>query len=303
MIADNRRLTTDDAVFRCGYIALLGRPNVGKSTLINALVGEGVSIVTPKPQTTRRRIVGLLNTPSAQMVIVDTPGFHDSPKPFNQQMMHQLQTAILDADICCLLLEPRLPLHPLDRELWGRVREKVGALHVAVVNKMDTVPPDRVLRLLQGLQEVLGVEPITCSAKYGTGVRPLLERCMAGLPVGPALYPTDIYTEHPTRFLVAELIREQATLLLDQELPYALGVEMVAFQEQPQLIRIEAAIVVEKESQKGIVIGNGGRMIKQIGQQARVKIESLVGAKVYLELRVRVEAAWTKDPAAVERFS
>lgn len=296
--------------FHCGYIALVGRPNVGKSTLINQLVGESLAIVTPKPQTTRQRIVGIVQRPAAQCIIVDTPGFHESPKLFNRMMLTHVTTALADANVVCCILEPRTPLDPVDRYLWAMVRQQGRALRhgsgqahlIAVINKMDRCPAHKVQSLLAAMQRELAVEPMTCSALYGTGVNALLATCIEHLPEGPPLYPTDTYTEHPMRFLAAELIREQATLLLGEELPYAIAVEVESFEEKESLTRIVAAIVVEKESQKGIVIGQGGRMIKRIGQQARARIEPMVGTKVYLELVVRVEEGWTRRPELLRQF-
>ncbi|MBI2346294.1 MAG: GTPase Era [Deltaproteobacteria bacterium] len=288
--------------FRCGYVALIGRPNVGKSTLINRLVGESLAIVTPKPQTTRQRIVGIVQRPESQLIFVDTPGFHESAKLLNRVMLKQVDQALADADAVCLLLEPRASIDPIDRELWMRIAGDLRATLFAVINKMDLVPLAKVARLLTALRQELGREPMTLSALNGTGVEGLMQSCEAVLPEGPALYPTDQYTEHPTRFLAAEMIREQLIVSLGEELPYATAVEIEAFEEKEKLTRIRALVIVEKDSQKGIVIGQGGRTLKKIGTRARAKIETLVGTKVYLELFVRVEAGWTKDPTALRRL-
>lgn len=283
-------------IFRCGYIAIIGRPNVGKSTLLNRLVGEHVAIVTPKPQTTRQRILGIVSRPSAQMIFLDTPGFHQSSKAINRAMLQHVDQAISDADVVCFLFEPELG--SVDLELWERMK---GRVCIPIINKMDTVAASDVIDLLCRFEKEVGRKPLTLSAKHGTGVEDLLKQLEALLPEGPALYPADIYTDQHVRFLAAELVREQAMLLLKQELPYALAVEIETFKETEKLVRIEAAIIVEKESQKGIVIGAGAQMIKQIGQRARVKIEELVGTKVFLGLKVRVERDWTSDPAVLKR--
>ncbi|MBI4367383.1 MAG: GTPase Era [Deltaproteobacteria bacterium] len=286
--------------FRCGYVALLGRPNVGKSTLINRLIDAPLSIVTAKPQTTRQRIVGCLQRPNAQLIVVDTPGFHASTKLLNRSMLTEIRQAVSDADVACLLIEARGPVTDIDRQLWTEIQGRPHRLLVA--NKMDLLPPDRIRASQRKWREAFGAEPILLSAMHGTGVGEFVEVCLPHIPEGEPLYPQDEYTEHSVRFLAAEAIREQAIVALSEELPYAIAVEIVEFKERPDLARITANLVVEKASQKGIVIGQGGRMIKRIGQRAREKIEALVGTQVYLELRVRVEEGWTKDPAALRRL-
>lgn len=288
--------------FHCGYMAIVGQPNVGKSTLLNQLVGESVAIVTPKPQTTRQRIVGIVHRPDAQLIIVDTPGLHESARLLNQQMGRQVQAALADADIACLVVEPKYPVATKDLQQWEQLGRHPKTLAKVVINKMDLLPARLVAETLEGIRSAFGQEPLTLSALRGTGIKDLLTWCFENLPEGPALFADDIYTEHPMRFLAAEIVREQATLRLGQELPYAIAVEIEAYEEKEALTRIHATILVERESQKGIVIGKGGAMIKQIGQSAREKIEPMVGTKVFLELQVRVEEEWSKSLLALQRL-
>jgi GTP-binding protein Era len=282
--------------FKSGYVAIVGQPNVGKSTLLNSLIGEELAVVTPKPQTTRHRITGILNTKNAQIIFLDTPGFHQSQKPLNQVMMEVIDQAIADADVVCLMIEPDSQDPGLDRALWERAR---GAKTMILVNKADTVDKKRYDSIASAVHEDWGAkEVIVLSALKGDGVAALIDAITERLPEGPAYYPEDQYTNHNLRFLAAEAIREQLFLQMHQEIPYSVAVKIEEFKEpkhEGDLVRIRAAIVVDKESQKGMVIGRGGAKIKEIGRRARIKIEGLVGAKVYLELFVKVEENWTKN--------
>lgn len=284
--------------FRCGYVALIGVPNVGKSSLLNAMVGEQVAIVSALPQTTRQRICGIYSDESAQLIFLDTPGFHTSDKLINQAMVAWSRAAITDADCCCPIVaadavtETAVVLHAVSRK----------KLRCLVLNKIDTVPAAQRSVLMDRLAREWSV-PVWCtSAVTSEGVVALREWLMGQMPEGPALFPTDLYTEHPVRFLAAELIRKAAIEQLFQEIPYGVAVEIETFTEEPTVTRIAATLVVERESHKGMVIGAGGRMIKAIGVSARAAIERLVGTKVFLELRVTVEPQWTRDPRQLQRF-
>lgn len=277
---------------KSGFVAIVGEPNAGKSTLLNRWVGEHVAIVSPKAQTTRQAIRGIVNQPGVQVVFVDTPGFHHSDKAFNQYMIEKVKETIKDADVCCLITEPTAALSALNQELLKYAQDKRKPFVVAV-NKIDTgaetpaLATDTVYRI---------------SALNGDGCDELLRAVIDKLPEGPALFPEDIYTEHSTRFLASELVREVLLEKLHQELPYSAAVVIDEFKEKPDITVIKAAIVVEKDSQKSMVIGAGGSMIKEIGMEARKRIEKLVDQKVFLELFVRVEKNWTKDAKKVEEM-
>lgn len=289
--------------FRCGYVAIVGRPNVGKSTLLNAILGERVAIVTPKPQTTRHRIMGILNSPDAQVIFLDTPGYHLSRKPLNQAMNEIVDRVQADADLVCLLMEAGKGEAEIERELFRRI----GADRALVVlTKCDLIPRDRYDELARHFRDAWGAkELVILSALKNQGVATLVEALKERLPEGPALYPDDIFTEHPVRFLVSELIREQLFLQMREEIPYAAAVVIEEFKDTTPdhpVTLIRASIVLEKESQKGMVVGRGGRRIKEIGRKSRPGIEALVGGKVFLDLSVRVEKDWTKDHDLVRKL-
>ncbi|MFH0798636.1 MAG: GTPase Era [Pseudomonadota bacterium] len=282
--------------FKSGYIALIGRPNVGKSTLLNAIIGERLAVVTPKPQTTRHRITGILNVADAQIVFLDTPGYHRSSKPLNRAMNDIVDSVIGDADVICLMVEAGQRDTDIEKGLFDRIGPERA---VVVVNKCDKINREKYDGIASGFREGWGArELVILSALKNMGVATLVEAIKERLPEGPALFPLDSYTEHPVRFLAAELIREQVFLQMQQEIPYSAAVEIEEFKDatkEKAVTMIRAAIVVEKESQKGMVIGKGARRIKEIGRKARLAIEELVGGKVFLELSVRVEKDWTKD--------
>ncbi len=283
-------------MFRSGFVAIVGEPNAGKSTLLNRWVGEHLAIVTDKPQTTRQAIRGIVNLPEAQIVIVDTPGFHESGKAFNQYMIDQVKSSISNSDVCCLLTEPVSKLSPLNEELLAFAQDKRKPIVIAV-NKIDTIPLPPGGGLGRGGEQVCPISALT-----GQGCDELLKLLSEKLPASPALYPEDTYTEHTARFLVSELIREVLLEKMHQEIPYSAAVVIDDYKEKPNITVITAAIVVEKDSQKAMVIGARGTMIKEIGQEARVRIEKMIDQKVFLELLVRVEKNWTKDPKKVEEL-
>lgn len=292
--------------FKSGYVALIGRPNVGKSTLINAIVGEKLAIVTPKPQTTRHKISGIYNDPSAQIVFLDTPGFHRSQKPLNQVMNDIVSAVMDDADIVCLMIDARDSDADIERGLFDRVGADRSIL---VLNKCDLIGRERFDALARRFRDEWGARELAIiSALKNEGVKTLIDAIKERLPEGEAFFPDDIYTEHPVRFIAGELIREQVFLQMHEEIPYSTAVQIEEFRdatEEKPITRVIASIIVEKESQKGMVIGKGGARIKAIGKNSRLEIERLVGGKVYLELNVRVEDGWTKDRekiAKLQRF-
>lgn len=289
--------------FKSGYVAFIGRPNVGKSTLLNAIIGEKLSIVTPKPQTTRHRIAGILSETDAQIIFLDTPGYHTSNKLLNRSMNEIVDAAASDVDVVCLLIEAGCK----DLESEEGLFKRIGASRtIIVLNKADLI--DRALYdgLAAKFRDEWGAkELMIVSALKNLGVQTLVEAIKERLPQGDPLFPDNIYTEHSVRFLVGELIREQVFLQMQQEIPYAAAVVIDDFKEPVKsnpVTKICASIVVEKDSQKAMVIGAKGRRIKQIGVKSRQAIENLVGGKVFLELNVRVEKDWTRDRDKVRRF-
>lgn len=288
-------------MFKSGTIAILGQPNVGKSTLLNRIIGEPVAIVTAKPQTTRNRIVGILNRPHSQMVFVDTPGYHSVPRALNQFMLREIDQTIQTSDVFCFLIDAESDSPELDDQLLDRLGSHRP---VVVVNKADLLNQEQKETFAQELRERWDLKELYfISAMHGDGVVELVEDFERRLAEGPACFPDDIYTELPLRFLSAEAIREQSMELLHQEIPYGLAIEIVSFEEKPQITVIKANIIVERPSHKSMVIGKGGQMIKKIGTRAREKIEFLLeGQKVFLELFVKVDPDWTYSPEKLREY-
>lgn len=273
-----------EAPHRSGVVAILGRPNAGKSTLLNRLIGESLAIVTRKPQTTRSRILGILTLPGAQLLLVDTPGFHESEKPLNRALNEIVRQVVDDCDAALLLVDPASGWDEAHQTLRERLEAR-GARLLVVATKSD----------LAGAPQAPA--DLAVSARSGAGIEELLARTVALLPEGPAFYGEDELTDRPLRFLAAELIREAVFEELEQELPYATAVEIEAFDESREdLVRIRANLLVEHKSQKGMVVGKGGRMIRAIGQRARRGLEELLSRRVHLELWVKVEPKWGKRP-------
>ncbi len=289
-----------DVNFKCGYVALIGGPNVGKSTLLNRLVGDKLAITSPKPQTTRHRLLGIVNQPGAQLLFLDTPGVLEPKGRLNATLVQAALTALAEADVVMWLVEPRPPA-PDDKILLPHLRRLDRPLIVAV-NKIDTVPKPHLLPLISAYYELLPATAIIpISALLGDGLAELVAEIGKLLPMAPPLYPPDQETDSTERFLVAELIRERVLHHTGEEVPHAVAVQVEEFDEsrRPQLVRIRAVIFVERESQKGILIGKQGHRLKTIGAEARGEIEALLEAKVFLELWVKVWKNWRKDPKAL----
>jgi GTP-binding protein Era len=288
--------------FRSGYVAIVGRPNSGKSTLVNALVGRKVAIVSPRPQTTRNRIHGIVNRPDAQLVLIDTPGLHKPDSALNRQMMQEAAGALDGVDILSLMVDASEEPGPGDRFALEWMRRFRGTSFL-LLNKIDRIPKALLLPLIDSYSrqhDFAEVFPI--SALTGDGLVPLVENWIARLPQNPPYFPTDQFTDQPERFLAAELIREKAIHATREEVPYALAVLIERFEETERLIRIHATLFVERDGQKGILIGKGGAMLKKIGTAARLEIEHLLGTKVYLELFVKVHPNWRQNPALVRQL-
>ena len=277
---------------RAGFVAILGRPNAGKSTLLNAILGEKLAIVTHKPQTTRSRILGIHTRPDAQLLFVDTPGLHRSERAFNVALDELAREAGDESDVALLLAAPDQPWDEDYQALWERL-ERRGVACVAALTKVDLPAAADVAWPPPGLSQGFRV-----SARTGEGLDALVDALVQRLPESPPLYLEDELSDRPLRFLVAELVREAAFEALEQELPYQLAVEVESFDESREdLVRIAADLIVERASQKPIAIGRGGSRIKQIGIAARREIEQLLGRRVHLALRVKVEPHWTRKPA------
>jgi GTP-binding protein Era len=293
-----RGMSVSDPQHRCGFIALVGRPNVGKSTLLNALVGAKVAIVTPKPQTTRTRLVGIKTLPHAQLIFVDTPGIHHHPGSLlNQRMVEAALRALEDTDSAVFLVDAQRGLTRADEEIAQRL-SGLRTPVVAAVNKIDLVSRAALLPLLERLADLLpGREIVPVSALTGENSAELLDTIIAALPLGPALYPSDELTDQSERVLAQERVREQLFLHTQQEVPYATAVMVEEFTEKPekQLLLIRAVIYVERSSQKAILIGERGTRLKQIGQAARLQLEAFFACKVFLDLFVKVVKGWTNS--------
>jgi len=289
---------------RAGYAAIVGRPNVGKSTLLNALVGAKVAIVTPKPQTTRNRILGIRTLPEAQVVFLDTPGIHEARSLLNRRMVEVARQALADADVVVLVVDATAGVTPADREL----ARGLGALArptVVVLSKLDLVRPPVLLPAMEALGTLLpGREIIPVGARTGENVRVVLDAVVKALPEGPRLYPEDEYTAESERFLAQELIREQLFSQTEEEIPYGTAVRVEEFNAQPErdLLVVHATILVDRPNHKGIVIGARGARLGEIGRRARLELEAVFGTKVFLELFVRVEPGWAKDPRRLEEL-
>jgi len=291
-------------VFRSGFIGVIGRPNVGKSTLFNAIIGEKISIIANKPQTTRNKITGIKNLPGAQLIFLDTPGIHKATTPMNRIMVKTAKDTFGDADILLMLVDAHSAVHPQDMFLI----EALAGIKLPVflvINKIDLIEKQMLLPLIDKFRNLYNyTEIIPVSAITGEGVERLLEIIKDNLPEGPQYFAEEEFTDASERFIAAEFIREQIMLLTAQEIPYATAVEIDSFKEDEakNLIRISATITVEKDSQKAIMIGKKGQMLKNIGTQSRLEMEKLFGAKVFLKLFVRVRKDWTSSEKMLEEF-
>jgi GTP-binding protein Era len=289
---------------RTGFVAIVGRPNVGKSTLLNRLVGAKLAIVSPRPQTTRTRITGIKNLPGAQVVFVDTPGIHERGKALDELMAKTVERALEDVDLVCAVADAA-DGRPPDPTLLGRL-DGVRRPVFACLNKVDLVrPKSRLLPLLKAWQATGRFDEIVpISAVRGDNCDRLLDRVIAAMPEHPPLFPTDSTTDQPETFYVAEVIREKLFLFTREEVPYASAVRVEELRErtEPPCLAIRATIYVEQESQKAIVIGVGGRMLGQVGTAARRELETFFGIKVFLGLTVAVRRGWRKNAQALREL-
>ncbi len=290
--------------FKSGFISILGRPNVGKSTLFNRILGEKIAIVTKKPQTTRNRILGIKHVEEGQMIFLDTPGLHRGRSALNQRMVQTAIASSQEADVLLFVIEATSPLIEENRQMIESLKGSKGVPFL-IINKIDCVRKEKLLPIIDQYQKLHPFQAILpISAITGEGIEILLEKIMEALPESPPYYPEDMITDQTERFLVSEVIREKVIERTFQEIPYTTAVTIESFKEHPEknLVVIQATIHVERISQKKILIGKGGQKLKQIGESARKEMEAFLEKKVFLELWVNVEKNWTQDPPALNRL-
>jgi len=292
------------AGFKSGFVALIGEPNVGKSTLLNQLVKHKLAIVSPKPQTTRSRILGVLTDETSQLIFWDTPGICEPKHKLDQRMVNTAFHTLQEVDVVVLMVEPAKEISVTNQDVIRLLKSKASKACL-VINKVDIVPKPQLLPIIDSYHQLLDWQAIVpISALSGDGVERLLAELRAALPEGPKYFPDDTLTDQPERFIMAEIVREKIFLLTRQEIPYSSAVVIEEMKERPEegLVYLRGTVYVERESQKGIIIGNRGEMIKKIGQAARAEMEFLLGTKVYLDLWVKVRRDWRDNPAMLSSF-
>ncbi len=290
--------------FKSGFVTIAGPPNAGKSTLLNRLLGEKISITSKKPQTTRNRILGVLHRPAAQLIFYDTPGVFEAKDKLNIRIVDEALAAVGDADLILVVVDAAFADPNAERFLVKRIQRQKRPVILAL-NKIDRVEKPALLEQIDKWSDRHAFEAVVpICAKDGTQVEELIQAMEEVLPQGPPYFPEDTLTDVPERFIVAELIREQVFRLTGEEIPYATAVTVESFKEEKngRLIKIDANIHLERDSQKGIIIGKNGSKLKQIGTRSREQIQRLLGAKVYLKLFVKIQKNWRKDTRAIRRF-
>jgi GTP-binding protein Era len=295
--------------FRSGFVCILGRPNAGKSTLLNALVGEKLAIISPKPQTTRNRIQGVVHVPKrkgkdgGQIVLIDTPGVHKPDSSLGRKMMVEVREALEGCDLVLVIVDVAHKLDPRDQFALDLVKQSKAKAFL-ILNKIDLIPEkSKLLPLIEEYRKLYDfAEVFPISALKRKGLDDLMKMILAALPAGPAYFPEDEITDQPARFMAAEIIREQVLLNTSEEIPYATTVIVDNFEEGKRLTRIGATIYCERDGQKGILVGKGGRMLKKIGTSARIQMERMLGTKVFLELYVKAEPGWRDSRSFVEEL-
>jgi GTP-binding protein Era len=287
---------------RAGFVAIIGRPNAGKSTLLNRYVGQKVAIVTSKPQTTRNRIQGIVTRPQGQIVFIDTPGLHEAHTVLNRQMMREVAAALEGIDVLLMMVDASATQPHADRLLLDKAKRFEGKAILAL-NKTDRVPKPKLLPLLEAFSKAFPFAALVpISALKGNGCDELLIEILKQLPEGVPFFPEDQVTDQPERFLASEIVREKAIQLTYHEVPHALRVMIDKFEETPKILRIEATLNVERDSQKKILIGKKGEMLKKVGTEARKELETLLGTKIYLGLFVKVAPGWRDNPQQVREL-
>ena len=287
------------AVHRAGFVGIAGRPNAGKSTLLNALVGEKVAITAHQPQTTRTSVQGVLTTPDAQIVFVDTPGIHKSDTYFNKRMMEIVRSALIERDLILYVADSTKPVNEEEEHALSGLPP--GTKAFLILSKIDQLQDKRqLLPLMSRYAELFPwTETLPVSARTGKGIEELKRMIVQHLPEGPALYPQDYLTDQPMRFLAGEIIRERILRATRQEVPHSVAILIDSWEDTARLTRIAATIYVERPGQKAILVGNKGEMMKKIGSEARPQLERLTGRKVFLSLFVKVQPNWREDPSFV----
>ena len=302
MKSQNEKLEPKKASPRAGFVAIVGRPNAGKSTLLNRLVGQKIAIVTSKPQTTRNRIQGIVTQKRGQIVFIDTPGLHAADSALGRQMMHEVAAAIEGIDVLLLIVDASRVSPNTDSMLIEKAQRFPGKT-ILVLNKVDAVPKPKLLPVIERFRKEADFAAIVpTSAIKGTGLDALLDEIFHLLPESEPYFPKDQVTDQPERFLAAEIIREKAIRALHHELPYAVAVFVEKFEQSSNFTRIEALLNVERDTQKKILIGHKGAMLKKIGTEARKELESLLGTKVFLGLFVKVAPDWRENPQRVREL-
>jgi len=289
---------------RAGFVVLGGRSNVGKSTLLNRVVGQKVAIVTPRPQTTRRRIVGIRTDPDAQLLLIDTPGIHDSSKELNRRMVEVARRALTEGQVVLGVIAAGESIDPADRAVLQQLATLKARL-IIVINKLDLVPRPQLLPLIEELHgDFPDAEIVPVSALRGDNLEELIETIKQMLPLGPALMPEDQYTDQTERMIAEELVREKIFLAMRQEIPFSTAVRVEKFVDQPErrLKSISVLVIVERDSHKAMLIGARGRTLKQIGTAARLELENIFETRVFLTMVVKVEPGWTRDPRRVAEY-
>ncbi len=291
--------------FRSGYVSIVGRPNVGKSTLLNSILGDKIAIVTRRPQTTRNRIIGVKTTSDAQIVFIDTPGIHRPKERLGEFMVREARAAVKEVDIILFMVEPHMPT-PADERVLEFLKDTLSKKprpFFLLINKIDLIKKPELLLIIDAYSRLYEFdEIIPISALKGDGVDRVVNMIIEYLPEGPKYYPDDMVTDQLERFMVAEMIREKIMTLTEDEIPYSVAVEIINWEEKSDIIVIGANIYVEKESQKGIIIGKKGNRLKKIGTLARQDIERLLNTKVYLELWVKVKEDWRDRPGILREL-
>ncbi|MGX9135311.1 GTPase Era [Rummeliibacillus sp. JY-2-4R] len=280
--------------FKSGFVTIVGRPNVGKSTFLNNVIGQKIAIMSDKPQTTRNKVQGVYTTDDSQMIFIDTPGIHKPKHKLGEFMLKVSKNALREVEAIMFMVNATQKLGAGDKYVMEMLKGTKTPVFL-VVNKIDAVHPDELLEIIESYKnEFEFAEIIPISALQGNNVQQLLDTLKKYLPEGPQYYPADQVTDHPERFIIAELIREKVLHLTRDEVPHSIAVEIekIAKDENKDLVRINASIIVERDSQKGIVIGKRGALLKEIGTRARKDIETLLGSRVYLELWVKVQKDW-----------
>ncbi|RYG30618.1 GTPase Era [bacterium] len=290
--------------YKAGYVALVGKPNVGKSTLTNRIVGQKVSIVSNKPQTTRRRVLGITTTPEWQIAFIDTPGIHEPHTALGKTMVDQARASFTELDVLVYVADGSHFPGDGDKAIARMLEDVKGVPRLVCMNKMDQLRAEDVVRNVEAYCELLGTpDYMLTTATRGDNVDDLVAMIVERLPERAPMYDDDAFTDQSTRFLTSELVREKILIATRQEVPHAVAVMVESWEEENDIVHIDAVILVEKASQRGILIGKGGQFIKTVGQKAREEIEPLLGRKIFLTLQVKVAEGWRMNPRIVHELS